>query len=758
MVAGFRGNVGAALVCAVVLIAPAPALAAGPPLIDAAWVEQVTTNGANMWMDLNPNGPSTTYYFEYITDAAYQANPPGERFSGAATTTMPKTTASTFIEVSPTLGAQLQAETVYHYRPVATNSSGTTVGKALEHVFVTKEPSKSFTLPDGRAWEMVSPVDKGGGAIAAPGALFGGGDLQAAAGGGGVTYGSGTAFTEPVGAPPVSQYVSRRGSSAWVTENVSAPLESAAYGDHPDGAPYRLFSADLSRGLMFGGLACRGGIEGCPAPNMPLPGSGAPADYMAYYVREGGTFSSLLGAGDVANSPLSPDALELAFVAASPDLSHVILSSCAALTADAVEVAGPPGHCDEEAQNLYEWSAAGLSALNLLPGASVTTPGASVAASIGAISADGSRVYWSDGAALYLREGDETVALPQGAGAEFQQATPGGAFAFFLAGGHLYRFAAATATSSDLTPSGGVAGVLGIAADGETAYYQDAGGLRRWRAGATTTVALGAAAAMASDYPPAAATARVSDDGLHLAFLSDEALTGFDNLDAETGLPDVELYVYGPSASGGAATLFCASCNPTGERPQGPTSFPGALVNGSALAYRPRALSSDGLRVFFETADDLFDKDTNGKKDVYEWQAPGTAGCPRQFGCATPISSPTGGGGTFVDASADATDVFFLTDESLLRTDPGSIDLYDARAGGGLPLPPEEIICVGDLCQVLPVEPEDPTPATLVPNPGNPPLHIYGPKKKKKAKKHRRRHRHRAGGGRHQARARGAAG
>lgn len=729
---------GAALVCAAALIAPTPALAVGPPAIDAAWVQAVTTNSVEMWMDLNPNGQSTTYYFEYVTDAAYQGNPPGERFAGAALTTKAKTTGSSFISVSPTLGAQLSAETVYHYRPVATNPSGTVVGEALEHVFVTKEPSKGFALPDGRAWEMVSPVDKEGGAIAPPGGLFDGGDLQAAAGGGAVTYGSGTAFAKAVGAPPVSQYVSRRSGSGWATENVSAPLESAAYGDNPDGAPYRLFSADLARGLMFGGLACRGGLEGCPAPNMPLPGSGAPADYTAYYLREGGAFSSLLGAGDVANSPLAPEALELDFAAASPDLSHVVLSSCAALTADAIEVAGPPGHCDDEARNLYEWSASGLRAVNLLPGAGVTSPGASVAASIAAVSEDGSRVYWTDGAALYLREGGETVALPEASGAEFQTATPDGAFAFFLAGGKLHRFAAASTASAELTPSGGVVGLLGASADGETAYYQDAGGLRRRRAGATTTVAAGATATLPSDYPPATATARVSGDGLHLAFLSKAALTGFDNLDAATKLPDTELYVYGPPVGGGAPRLLCASCNPTGERPQGSTSFPGALVNGSAVAYRPRALSSDGTRVFFETADDLSDKDTNGKVDVYEWEEAGVGGCSRPFGCATPISKPTGGGGTFIDASANADDVFFLTGDSLVKGDPGSIDLYDARKGGGLPEPTPEVICVGDGCQVLPSEPEDPTPATLIPNPGNPPLRIFGPAKKKH---HRHRHR-----------------
>jgi hypothetical protein len=743
------------LLCATALITPAHSAAAGPPQISAAWVEQVTSTGASMRMELNPNGSSTKYWFEYITDAAYQANSPGNRFSGALKTTVGTTTGSAFLVVSPTLGAPLAPATAYHYRPVATNSAGTTVGESLEHILVTKEPGKAFALPDNRAWEMVSPVDKGGGAIAAPEELFGGGDLQAAAGGGGVTYGSGTAFGGAAGAPPVSQYLSRRGASGWITENVSPPLESAAYGDHPDGAPYRLFSADLSRALLFGGLACRGGLPGCPLPNVPISGSGAPAGYMAYYLRDNtdGTYSSLLTAADVAHSSLSPPDLEVTLVAAASDLSHVVLSSCAALSADATEVPGGPGQCDPNAQNLYDFSAAGAKIVNLLPGDSVSAPGAAIAAPVGAVSADGTRIYWTVGGALYLREGAQSVAVDgaQGGGGEFQTASTDGSIAFFTKAGHLYRFVAAGKTAADLTPDGGVAGVLAASADGETVYYQDAAGLERWRAGTTTTIAAGAGATLPSDYPPSTATVRVSADGLHLVFLSKAELTGFDNIDATTKQPDSELYIYGPPSGG--ESLICASCNPTGERPEGPSSIPGTEVNGSTQAYRPRALSADGSELFFDSRDGIADKDTNKAVDVYEWEALGAGGCTSPFGCVTPISKTNGGGGRFIDASADGRDVFFLTGDSLVGADPGSIDLYDARVDGGLPPPLEPIVCVGDGCQSLPSEPEDPTPGTLVSNPGNPPLHIFGPKKKRKLhlKRHHRRHRH----GPHRTRAAG---
>jgi len=70
----------------------------------------------------------------------------------------------------------------------------------------------------------------------------------------------------------------------------------------------------------------------------------------------------------------------------------------------------------------------------------------------------------------------------------------------------------------------------------------------------------------------------------------------------------------------------------------------------------------------------------------------------------------------------------------------------------------EAPICVGDSCQPPPSEPEDPTPGTLVPNPGNPPLHVFEPKQKKKhlkpktRKKHKKGNRRRARGhGTHEA-------
>jgi hypothetical protein len=744
------------------LALPGAADAAGPPRIDASWVTDVTATSANLRASINANGLSTTYRFEYISEAAYQANldavPPREGFFGASKAPVSGSAAlgssTTPLTVVQHVGG-LTPTTIYRYRPVATNSAappGGVIGP--EHALITQETALVFRLLDDRGWEMVSPVDKGGGAIAAPGDLFGGGYFQAAAGGGAVTYGTDTAFGKAAGAPPASQYVSRRSAGGWSTENVSAPLESAAYGDDPDGAPYRAFAADLSRGLLFGGLPCRGDLPGCPAPSPVLPGTGAPADYMAYYTRSSaGAFSSLLDAADVAHSAVAPESFEVSFAAASPDLAHVVLSTCAKLTANASEELAGPGECDPAAQNLYEWSGGVLSLVNLLPGDTTGTPGAEIAAPLGAISVDGNRVYFKQGGDLYLRDGATTAQVDeaQGGGGRFETASGDGGVAFFtkevsVGDRHLYRYLAGGA-ATDLTPSGGVAGVLGASPDGAYVYYQDGAALKQWHGGTTAVIAAGVAAAATSNYPPSTGTARVSADGARLAFVSSAELTIYDNAGRS------EVYLYGPPPGGGAPELVCTSCNPTGERPQGNSSLPGALVNGSTIAYKPRALSAGGTRLFFDSSDKLVVQDTDSRPDVYEWEADGTGDCVRPSGCVGLVSGGRSDGGSLIDAGADGRDVYFITNESLVQADPGSIDLYDARVGGGFSIPQTPIACIGDACQALPSPPDDPTPGTLTKNSGNPPLRYFKQRHKKqkkhKPKKHRRhRHRHQGGKGR----------
>jgi hypothetical protein len=594
-------------------------------------------------------------------------------------------------------------------------------------------PEAADALPDSRGWELVSPVDKGGGGVAAPEALFGGGVLQAAAQGGAVTYGSATSFGSAQGAPGASQYLSTRGPGGWSTENVTVPLVSGGYDTSAGaGVPYRLFSADLQGALISNGRRCRGDASVCPVANPPLPGSGASAGYQNYYRRGFSVaFEPLLRAGDLVG--IKPQNFEVGLAGATADLSQVVLSSCSALTVDANVVPGSAGECDPTAQNLYRRNSEGLSLVNVLPGQAEGTPGAKLAAEGAAGALSAARAFFYLAGNLYLREGGQTVQVDESVagGGIFELASADGSISYFSKEGHLYRYEAAAGTVSDLTPGGGVVGVLGGSADGAAVYYLTTAGIFVRHGAATTLIVPGATAAMAADYPPATGVARVSADGTTLVFLSAGALTGFNPGGA------AEVYLYSTSSG-----LRCISCNGSGTKPLGPASIPGAVANGSLRVYKPRALSDSGGRLFFDTEDSLVAADVDKVSDVYQWEAAGTGSCVAPGGCVELISgghSPAGA--TFLDASADGDDVFFVTEDSLVPADPSSMDVYDARVGGGFPVSEKQISCIGDACQLVPGVAEDPTPATIFSRSyGNPPLSPPTAKKKKKKPQHKKHH------------------
>ena len=145
--------------------------------------------------------------------------------------------------------AGLEPDTGYRFRAVATNNDGVIAGAIRR--FTTREAEPVFKLPDSRGWEMVSPVNKNGGSIQGFGANFGGGVIQAAAQGGTITYTSASSFQDPQGAPGAGQYVSRRGDSAWSTENVTPPGVSGSYPGDPvqrGSVPDLLLRSELGAG------------------------------------------------------------------------------------------------------------------------------------------------------------------------------------------------------------------------------------------------------------------------------------------------------------------------------------------------------------------------------------------------------------------------------------------------------------------------------------------------------------------------------
>jgi hypothetical protein len=708
------------------IVSSAPSADAATPTISATWTTEVFATSARLRAEISPEGEATTYRFLYLVESAYLANLGAgrEAFSGAVKAPPGLDPAVTGSAVVQSISG-LTPETSYRYEVLATNPSSPAGGTAGPlRAFTTQALGGAPLLADGRGWEMVSPPEKDGGQIQGPGAISGGGVFQAAASGSQATYSSVASFgPEAQGAPRASQYLSSRGEAGWATQNITAPTLSGSYGAQPDGVPYQLFSPDLATALLLDGGRCG---ETAPCPT-------------GYALRQS-------SGGALTPSPQAPD---LRFAGAGPGLTHLVFSTCAALTATATEAAGGGGGCDPAEPNLYEWSGGSPQLINILPGQTEGTPGAALGAQGGAVSADGARVYWASAAGdVYLEEDGAGRPVDQSGEAEFQVSSEDGSVAYLLKAGDLYRYLAGNGALTDLTPAGGVTDVLGISADGSHVYYAGTQGVFLWDEGTTTEIAPGGSAALPSDSPPATGTSRVSADGSRLAFLSSAELGDYESRG------DSEVYLY----SAPAATLTCVSCDPTGERPRGPSSIPGAVANGTGpdatQVYKPRVLSAEGNRLFFDSEDALAVPDTNARPDVYEWEADGSGDCARPAGCINLISSgKASGGATFLDASEDGDDAFFLTDGSLVASDPGSTDVYDARVGGGFPIPPEPIACEGDSCQPLPSEPEDPSPGTLARGALNPPA--PAPKAKKKPKKHhKKKHakkqhkRHRKGGDR----------
>jgi hypothetical protein len=773
----------ASLGCA--LAGSSPALAAAAPAVEGESVVNVSSTGATLQAQVNPEGSATTYRFEYDT-SAYTSSaghgisvPTSEGDAGSGSSPVA-------VEAHP---QGLAPSTVYHYRLVATGPGGAGAGAA--HTITTLTTRGPRVLPDGRQWEMVSPPVKDGSRIL-PEAV-----VQAAANGDALTYVM-TAPTEenPAGSTLGSQTFSTRGTaSGWSSQDIATPQGEATGVPIGNGEEYRFFSSDLSLSLVepFG--------EGNPPLSSTASGrtayirndaplqAGAAEQALYRQAEEEGPG----GAGGVGYVPLVTPAnvppgtqfgekfpLGVGFMGATPDLSHVVLTSKAALTSKASEAGLERG--------LYEWSGGQLQLVSVLLGAGEPA----VAGALGdlssanarnAISADGSRIFWtgvggSGERHLYMRDtkAGATVQVdaaqgapePSKGDAEFQLASSDGSKVFFTdeerltaastAGGEashsydLYVCEIMEAAGkpacrlSDLTVDSNagqgaeVKGVLpGASEDGSYVYLVANGVLAPGAApgdcatfgpviGQTCNLYLlhesggkwstrfvaELSGADAPDWGGRSSSgelrglsARVSPNGRYLEFMSERSLTGYDNVDANSGKPDEEIYLYDAVTD----RLVCVSCNPSGARPIGvedngerlmdsvdsgrvwsgswlAASVPGWVELSSSLArYQPRYLDDSG-RLFFDSVDPLVPQASNGVANVYEYEpsegrctSPNATYSAAAGGCVALISAASSGEeSVFLDASENGEDVFFMTTARLAPQDlDNAFDVYDAH-------------------------------------------------------------------------------
>jgi DNA-binding beta-propeller fold protein YncE len=403
--------------------------------IESASAAEVGASEATLQAQVDPHGRQTSVYFQYGTESCATSpssctevpQPPVDAGSGESV-----------VAVSAVL-RELKPGTTYHYRVLASNALG--VGEGTERTFTTGLLGLP-SLPDGRAWEMVSPPDKHGGAIEA--LTREGGWILAAEDGDALTYvTNGTIEEEVLGNRSFEpqQVLATRGAGGWSSKDIATPQERAAGANF--GAPeYQFFSPDLSLALVEPFVAepsLAPGVAGKMVylrDDQPIaPEAPERQSYLEAEANSGFFQPGFLPLVSKANAPDARFPVPVSFLGATPDLDHVVLEGSAAL-------AGP-----SSGVGLYEWSEGG--ALRFVSALPDGEPAPSLALGYykvraHAISDDGTRVIWTASqetpAHLYMRDvaTEKTIQLdksqlgsePAGA-ARFQTASSDGARVFF---------------------------------------------------------------------------------------------------------------------------------------------------------------------------------------------------------------------------------------------------------------------------------------------------------------------------------------
>jgi hypothetical protein len=540
-------------------------------------------------------------------------------------------------------------------------------------------------LPDCRAYEQVTPVEKDG---TNPTGEHN--DVEASPNGNRIIYLVPAGMPGAKGSSTFPHFISTRSDESWSSQGALPPAPPGALSDNLLGWNERISE-----------LAIRAVLPGT---------SGA-----GLYANEPGSESYQALAGPIA------EAFFVRFWLAgisSADASRVFFETSKALLPGAV-----PG-----TNNLYESHNGALSLVDILPEAEGGGPAPEggfagpYAWEIGgglesggaksgyytqsAISEDGNRVFFtaSGTGALYLREGgvatvkvsESQRAVPDPNGprpAAFMSATPDGSKVFFTScekltedatavstsepsctqkteGQDLYEFDVNTRTLTDLTVDheagdtlgAAVQGVLGtgVAEDGVPSVYFVANGILAPGAQAgnchnvefnieaplhcnlyvshggklafIATLASGANGLLAPDAdnwfgrPELSAAPGIQKTSRVSPNGEMLLFTSSQKLTAYENSKIPELYRY----DRGTGSIGCVSCNPAGTTPTAAPQLEG--IESTSSPTPPEALfrrnfAGGGDRVYFETTEALVPRDVNGVLDVYEWEAPGSGTC-----------------------------------------------------------------------------------------------------------------------------------
>jgi len=802
---------------------------AAPPVVVQEAAAPVSTTGATLTAYVNPQNSPTSYRFEWGPTTAYGNLAPVEFAPFIGSGNQP-------LRVEAEIGG-LEPGAGYHFRLVATSPAGRTegvdspfetssagCGNEAVRAQASQDPSAgrpfSLSLPECRAYEAVTPSEKGGV------------DVQLENGpvgrdGNSVGFQTLGATSEPNNFSGANNnpFLAHRTASGWVNSSSFAPAALVA-GTYGAGNGAAIYSADLD------GVA----VCGSPTPSATYPGESVAC---ARRRPDGSWVASPAYPNLTGKVPIG--GFLQAYYGASADLSHLVFQATSSDTHFLpTDTSNCRTGCAAGASGLYELVGLGTGSpmIRLIDvdddGAMIGPAGttylgsaaglnASKGSAYQAVSADGETIYFTATPSggkptLYARTGafaggtpaaPVTVAIsdpspgecttcsPVGGllriiGSEqvngFQGASADGSESYFLttqqltdadadstadlyaydfdepAGHHIVQVSAGEPDAP--TPGAGadVLGVVAISPGGSHVYFAAQGVLTTAPNAAGEVAHAGAdnvyswqrdaahpggevsflAAVPASDsslWEPSnlqGPEAQVTPDGRDLVFATAARLAPNDTDQAR------DIYRY--DSQTGALLLISAG---TTSLPASIGPFPSPTVFGAQpdVNSLTRAISADGSRIVFSTAEPLVPADTNGVNDVYEWHD-GTvslisdghdlAGADPRGAALSGQSAPT--------ISPSGSDIFFTTRARLVGTDTDSLaDVYDARIGGGFPYRPRASCGDGQSCQ----GPAGPAPASGVAGsstwsgPGNPPAPKPQKKQQKKKPKHKKHHKKR---------------
>ncbi len=704
------------------------------PTIVTTSVADVTSTTATLRADLRAGGASTTYHFEYLTLADYEAA--GGSFAGAAKTAE---TAMPFADNQPRPASAaisgLQPSTRYQFRVVATNGRSPVGGTAGPvRFFLTNEPGsnpaetcpnaairviqKATRLPECRAYELVNP----------PSILYG--DMMRMPATGDPNnfsaFASMVAGEEASASMTGSYMVAHRTANGWVSEDTNLQTVPGYDAGGAANAYMTRYSTDARSALMGTYVNVNPGDKGGWDYYRAKVGTGGQADWLT--VGRNGEYG---GDGRL--------------VETTPDLSRVIFQKSIDLIP---EEPVPPGGSFE--YPLYARDANGLSLISILPNGEPTGAipviflsqngyygdpfgefqgGAPPVRGARGTSADTRRVYFFTGGPfgnniIYVR--DETTNPPRtviasasertGDGGDptingygFISTTSDGSVAYFIStdrltdeatlGGGIYRFdlnAPVGERLTQITPFNGNPEEFGIqkglgvrsamlSEDDSRLYFSSPTKLTPDAVAGKSNVYLyeGSSLELVGTFGEEGKLERLTPDGRYVL------ITSRASIDGAPVNGRIAIYRYDAVEK----ELDCVSCRPDGSNSAGDAAMytvPDApiIIN----VTQTRNLTNDGA-VFFQSTDRLVATDENSAYDVYLWRD----------GKTSLLSEGAGVRAVYLgDNSADGRTVMIASPTPFVRADEDAreVDVYAVRVDGGFTEPPPPpAACEGESCR-----------------------------------------------------------